>query len=312
MEVIADAAACAVPGRGTALTIGAFDGVHRGHRFLLDEVLSRASARGVEPAVITFDRHPATVVRPSSAPKLLTDLDQKLELLEAAGIVYALVVTFDEERAREPPEDFVAELVWGCLRARSVVVGRDFHFGHKRRGNVALLEQMGEKLGFDVVGLDLLSEGGGAVSSTRIREMLSEGMVEDAAELLGRYHEVRGVVVRGDARGGPVLGFPTANVRVPPDILLPGEGIYAGYFEGAGRTRHPAALYVGARPTFYEAPGQPQLEAYLLDFSGDIYGDDARVSFVARLREDRRFESVEALAEQMARDADAARTVLAR
>ncbi len=312
MEVITDPAACPPAGRGTVVTIGAYDGVHVGHRSVISEVKRRAAQRGLASAVVTFDKHPAMVVRPESAPRLLTDLAQKLELLAATGVDYTVVVNFDEKRARESAEDFVTEVVVECLRARSVVVGSDFHFGHRRRGNVALLRQMGTSCGFDVVGLDLVATGGEAVSSTLVREQLTSGRVDLAAGLLGRHYEVRGRVVPGDSRGGPLLGYPTANVAVPAEILLPLDGIYAGYFESPGEGTHPAAVYVGSRPTFDRAGGASLLEAHLLDFRGDLYGDEARVRFVERLRDDRGFDSAEELAEQMGRDIDAARSVLSR
>jgi riboflavin kinase / FMN adenylyltransferase len=280
-------------------------------------VRDKAVERGLPTALVTFDRHPAQVVRPESAPKLLTSLDQKLELLEATGLVdHAVVLTFDEQRRRESAEDFVTEVLDGCLRARLVVVGADFHFGNGRRGNVALLEEMGRELGFDVVGLELVrgdegGDGGGGVtySSTLVRRRLSEGDVRGAAEILGRAHEVRGTVVEGDRRGRE-LGFPTANVAVPAEICLPAAGIYAGTFTGADGVARPAAISLGHRPTFYTDQAYLLLEAYLLDFSGDLYGQAASVAFVERIRAEERFDSVEALVAAMHRDVEAARRVL--
>ncbi len=299
------------PVGGTVVTIGAYDGVHLGHRALIDEVRRRGADAGLETAVATFDRHPAMVVRPESAPKLLTDLDQKLELLASTGVDYTLVIEFDQARSRESAEDFVREFVAGCLHARSVVVGRDFHFGHGRRGNVGLLEKMGTDTGFEVVGLDLVAEGSDVVSSTRIRQLLGSGLVEEASRLLGRDHQVRGVVVPGDSRGGAELGYPTANLSVPPDILLPLDGIYAGWFSDSKHPAVPAALYVGRRPTFYGDAGELTLEAYLIEFSDDLYGGDGQVSFVKRLRSDQRFDSAGALVDQMTKDVNAARAALA-
>jgi riboflavin kinase/FMN adenylyltransferase len=313
MEVVTDLAACPAPARGTAVTIGAYDGVHRGHRAVIEEVRRRAQALDCPTAVVTFDRHPATVVRPQSAPRLLTDLDQKLELLADAGVDLTLVIHFDEQRSQESAEDFVREVLGGCLRARLVVVGEDFHFGRNRGGNVELLKRMGPELGFEVEGLKLVDVPGveGPVSSTAIRLALSEGDVVKAAELLGRFHEVRGVVEKGDGRGGSVLGFPTANVAVPADILLPAEGIYAGWYARPDGASHAAALSLGRRPTFYPEGGPRLLEAYLHDFDGDLYGEKARVSFVSRLRGEERFESADALVAQMNRDVEAARAALA-
>src|SRR5690606_26897194 len=296
-------------------TIGAYDGVHLGHRAVIGEVRRRAAERGLESAVVTFDRHPASIVRPESAPRLLTDLDQKLELLAATGVDHCLVLTFDEARSREPAEEFVREVLVGCLAARLVVVGDDFHFGHKRAGNVDLLKVMGGELGFDVEGLALVDADGrpaaedDRVSSTRIRHALVEGDLALANALLGRLHEVRGVVAHGDKRGRE-LGFPTANVSVPGDILLPADGIYAGWVQRADGSVHPAALSLGRRPTFYVEAHASLLEAHLLDFDGDLYDEHVAVRFSAFLRGEERFASVEALIEQMRRDCDDARRAL--
>jgi riboflavin kinase/FMN adenylyltransferase len=298
---------------GTAVTIGAYDGVHLGHRALLRDLTERARARGLSTVVVTFDRHPAGVVRPESAPLQLTDLEQKLELLAACGVDRTVVIPFDVARAEETAEDFVQlELVDG-LETRLVVVGEDFHFGHGRKGNVALLTELGRKYGFEVVGARLTGDGTGAVSSTRIRTLVAEGDVEGASQLLGRPHEVRGEVVRGDGRGGPELGFPTANLQVASDIALPADGMYAGYFTRADHSVHRAVIYVGRRPTFYEPGTAPVLvEAFLLQFDGDLYGERSRVSFVSRLRDDQKFDSVDALVAQMHRDvADAERVLSA-
>ena len=315
MHIVTSLDACPDPPAGSVVTIGAFDGVHLGHQALLRLVRERAAERGLPTALVTFDRHPAQVVRPQSAPKLLTSLPQKLELLEATGLVdHAVVLTFDETRRRESAEDFVTEVLTGCLRARFVVVGADFHFGNGRRGNVALLERMGRDLGFDVVGIDLVSageDGPTAViySSTRVRQRLAAGDVRGAAEILGRVHEVRGTVVEGDRRGRE-LGFPTANVAVPEEICLPAAGIYAGTFKGADGVERPTAISLGHRPTFYTDQAYLLLEAYLLDFSGDLYGQAASVGFVERIRAEQRFDSVEALVAAMQRDVEAARRLL--
>jgi riboflavin kinase / FMN adenylyltransferase len=293
------------------VTIGAYDGVHLGHQYLLKDLRERADSLGLVTEVVTFDRHPATVVRPESAPPQLTDLDQKLELLAAQSVDRTVVVRFDESRAAEPAEDFVKEVLVGALGARLVVVGSDFHFGHDRIGNVQLLEKMGENLGFEVIGV-FLEDGqdGLPVSSTRIRELIAAGRVAEAGRLLGRHHELRGEVETGDQRGGAELGFPTANVAVPPGMALPRVGIYAGWYLRPDGSRHKAAISLGHRPTFYEDPGQPVLEAYLLDFSGDLYGELAGVAFVDRLRDELRFDSVDDLVAQMDRDVEATRVVL--
>jgi riboflavin kinase/FMN adenylyltransferase len=312
MEVIRDVGACPAPSQGTVVTIGAYDGVHLGHRALIHRVSQMAADLGTATAVVTFDRHPATVVRPDSAPMLLTDLEQKLELLAETGVDYTLVVHFDEERSHESPEDFVREVLVGCLAAKAVVVGHDFHFGHGRKGNVPLLQEMGAELGFDVLGISLISDQEDdrePISSTRIRALLAQGDVAAAAELLGRPHEVRGVVQHGDQRGRD-LGFPTANMAVPGDILLPADGIYAGWYLRPDGARHAAALSLGRRPTFYEEADSSLLEAYLLDFEGDLYGERGRVQFATRLRGELRFERVDDLVAQMRDDVDLVRSLL--
>jgi riboflavin kinase/FMN adenylyltransferase len=317
MDVLDDVNGCPTGSSGAVVTIGAYDGVHLGHRHIIGHVLSRAAELGSASGVVTFDRHPASVVRPQSAPKLLTDLEQKLELLAATGIDFTQVIHFDEQRSAESAEDFVTEVLVRCLRVQAVVVGHDFHFGHQRRGDVSLLERMGSEYGFDVTGMRLVGDGGtdrpgaGPVSSTLIRQLLAAGSVEEAAGLLGRPHEVRGVVQAGDRRGRE-LGFPTANVAVPGEIQLPADGIYAGWYGRQDGSWHPAALSLGRRPTFYD-PGMAQpslLEAYLLDFDGDLYGERAKVRFVTWLRGEERFESAEALAYQMERDVEATRKAL--
>jgi riboflavin kinase/FMN adenylyltransferase len=310
MEVLEDSDRAPVP--GCVVTIGAYDGVHVGHQQVISHVRALAADLGVASAVATFDRHPATIVRPESAPKLLTDLGQKLELLSACGLDYALVIGFDKARSEESAEDFVTEVLVGQLRARAVVIGQDFHFGHGRRGDVALLGRMGAELGFAVHGLPLVGsagDGGAPVSSTRIRQFLGGGRVEAAAVMLGRDHEVRGVVRRGDGRGRD-LGFPTANVEVPADICLPAEGIYAGWYRRPNGEVHAAALSLGTRPTFYQQ-GSMLFEAYLLDFDGDLYDQPAAVCFHSRIRAEERFESIAELVAQIDRDVVATRRALA-
>jgi riboflavin kinase/FMN adenylyltransferase len=316
MRVLRDREACPRPEEGSAVTIGAYDGVHLGHQAVIAEVRRRAEARGLRSAVVTFDRHPASIVRPESAPRLLTDLDQKIELLGSTGVDYCQVVTFDAVRSQESPEAFVRAELADCLNARVVVVGEDFHFGHKRAGNVGMLQRLGTELGFEVEGIELVDTTGrpardhARVSSTRIRHALVEGDLAAANALLGRPYEVRGVVDHGDKRGGAELGFPTANVSVAGDVLLPADGIYAGWYERPDGSTHPTAISLGRRPTFYAEAHASLLEAHLLDFSGDLYGEAAKVRFVARLRGEERFDSVEALVTQIGRDCDEARRIL--
>ena len=310
-----DAALAAVRTAGAVVTIGAYDGVHLGHQAVLRLVRELADARGFEAALVTFDRHPAEVVRPESAPRLLTTLEQRLELLDATGdLDLCWVLTFDEARSKEAAEDFVREVLVDGIGARLVVVGADFHFGHRRGGNVPLLERMGAELDFEVLGLGLVAVEGDATavpySSTRIRELLAKGDVAEAARLLGRPHEVRGVVERGDQRGAEHLGMPTANLTVPERICLPADGVYAGTFVAEDELERPAAISVGTRPTFYE-DGNVLVEAYVLDFDADLYGQRVKVRFREWVRGQERFDSIEALVEQMNADVETTRRILA-
>jgi len=318
VEVLRDIDACPVPPEGAVVTIGAYDGVHLGHRAVIADVRERARREGRRSAVVTFDRHPAQVIRPESAPRLLTDLDQKLELLGSTGLDYVVVIRFDRQRATETAADFVRTVLVDCLAAKAVVVGEDFHFGHRRQGDVALLEELGGELGFEVCGHRLVGADGRAarddeqVSSTAIRRALHHGRLDDASRMLGRPHEMRGPVVDGDKRGR-TIGFPTANVAVGEEMLLPAEGIYAGHLvRDAGRGEVlPAAIYLGRRPTFHDEQAKVLLEVHVLDFDGDLYGEQVGVRFEHHLRGDQRFDSVEALAAQLQADCDEARRVLA-
>jgi riboflavin kinase/FMN adenylyltransferase len=308
---------CPRPRQGCAVTIGSYDGVHRGHRAVIAELRERAAALGLATAVVTFDRHPAQVVRPESAPLQLTDLDQEVELLAATGVDHVVVLTFDEARSKEPAEDFVREVLVGCLNAKLVIVGSDFHFGHERRGNVGLLAQMGAELGFAVEGMALVDLDGSPaadpqtrVSSTAVRRALAAGDLDAANEMLGRPHEVRGRVEHGDHRGRE-WGFPTANVAVADTTQLPADGIYAAWYERPDGSVHPGAASLGRRPTIYEDQPYRLLEVHLLDGGDpDLYGESAKVRFVERLRGEARFETVEELVAQIAADCDRAREIL--
>jgi riboflavin kinase/FMN adenylyltransferase len=312
--VIRDDDECPRPVEGSAIAIGFFDGVHLGHRLVIDEVRRLAAERGARAAVVTFDPHPATVVRPDSAPPLLTDIEHRIELLHATGVDDVRLVTFDRRRSQESAEDFVRNVLVDCLHAKAVVVGADFHFGHQRRGTVGLLRAMGAEHGFEVDGIELLAsnaEGARAVSSTSIRELLLAGDIVAANRMLGRPHEVRGIVEHGDKRGRE-LGFPTANVAVAEGICLPADGIYAGWYERPDGAVHAAAISLGRRPQFYAESGVRLLEAYLLDADVDLYGEVAKVRFVAPVRsaDSFVFESVEGLVAQIGRDVVRTRELL--
>jgi riboflavin kinase/FMN adenylyltransferase len=310
--VIRDLSKPPFPGQRSVVTIGAYDGVHRGHQTVIGEVARRAAHSGARSVVITFDRHPASVVRPESAPRLLTDLDQKLELLAATGVDATVVIGFDDGQAAEEAADFVRRVLVRALAASLVVVGADFHFGRLRQGNVGLLAELGAEHDFAVDPVALVARADGVsepVSSTAVRRALAGGDVEVATALLGRPFEVRGSVVQGDQRGR-LLGFPTANVEVPNLICLPADGVYAGWYLRPDGSRHACAINLGRRPTFYEHADHSLLEAHLLDFSGDLYGEAARVQFTHFLRSERKFDGIEALKAQLDLDIAHARVSL--
>ena len=299
------------PRKRSVVTIGAYDGVHRGHQAVIDQVRQQAEILDARSVVVTFDRHPASVVRPESAPLLLTDIDQKLELLANTGLDATCIVKFDETSSRETPTNFVKRVLVDGLSAKRVIIGEDFHFGHKRGGNVALLRELGPKFDFDVVPIELISRGDGVdepVSSTAIRRALAGGQVELATQLLGHHFEVRGKVVHGDERGKQI-GFPTANIEVPSQICRPADGVYAGVLTRADGTKHVCAINLGRRPTFYEHADSSMLEAHLLDFDGELYGEIVKVSFSHFLRGERKFENIDALKAQLKNDIEQTRAV---
>ncbi|MEJ2212166.1 MAG: bifunctional riboflavin kinase/FAD synthetase [Anaerolineae bacterium] len=304
MEVIDDLAKVGLR-RETILTIGAFDGVHRGHQALISPVVTRARAFGRLSGVITFHPHPAVVLAPDRAPRYLTTPGEKVALLERLGVDLVVLLTFDRRMASTPARDFVETVSWR-LRMQELWVGADFALGRRREGDVDYLRRLGRELGYDVNVVEPLLLDGEVVSSSRIRRLLLEGEVEEATRLLGRYPSLSGEVVEG-ARRGHTLGFPTANLEIRPERAVPANGVYAVYAL-LGRERHPAVANVGVRPTFDN--GQRTVETYILDFEGDLYGCDLVVEFVARLRRERRFESVEDLVEQIGKDTEMARSML--
>lgn len=313
VRVVTDLSVSPWPGERTVITIGAYDGVHLGHQAVIAEVRRIAEETGARSAVLTFDRHPASVVRPESAPQLLTDLEQKLELLAATGIDATLVVKFDQTQSLEEPMSFAQRVLVDCVAASVVVVGEDFHFGHSREGNVATLRELGAVRDFEVLPLALLPRSDGPdepISSTAIRRAMAGGQVELAATMLGHPFEARGIVVQGDQRGR-LLGFPTANVEVPNAICVPADGVYAGWYQRPDDSRHACAINLGRRPTFYEHADHSLLEAHLLDFEGDLYTETARVEFTHFLRSERKFDGIDALVSQLKNDIDHARAVLA-
>lgn len=292
-----------------AAAIGVFDGVHLGHRAVFNTVRVTADQLDVASAVVTFDIHPAHVVRPENAPKLLTTLDQKLELLEQQSLDYAYVIHFDESRAATRPEEFVEQVFLDALHARAIVVGSDFHFGKGRSGNVDELERLGEQWNFEVRPIELIRHDPDApepVSSTAIRRALAGGDVEGAAKMLGRNYEVRGIVQEGDKRGH-LIGFPTANIPVPKIMAWPTDAVYSGWCTRATGSRHGCAINIGRRPTFYEHAEQSLLEVHLIDFDDDLYGEEVKVEFETFVRSERKFNGIEELAAQLADDIDLVR-----
>jgi riboflavin kinase / FMN adenylyltransferase len=304
-----DAVAEVPDGLGPAVvTVGMFDGVHRGHRALLDRVTAEATARNLPAAAVTFDRHPLAVLRPGSEPPLLTTLDRKVELLGEAGIGVVLVLAFTRELSQVGAEAFATEVLFDALAARAVVVGENFRFGHKAAGDPALLASRGGPRGVEVVAVPLHALGDQVVSSTRVRAELAEGDVAAATASLGRPYAVEGEVVVGDRRGRPVLGIPTANLAVPDGIAIPADGVYAGHLgDEADGVARPAAISVGTNPQFGT---DRRVEAHVLDFDGDLYGHRVSVDFRHRLRGQAVFASVDELAAQMRADLDQARRLL--
>jgi riboflavin kinase / FMN adenylyltransferase len=291
-------------GRGTVVTVGTFDGVHRGHWTVLREIRERARATDRRSVLVTFHPHPLRIVRPEHAPPLLTTPTEKKEVLAESGLDYAVFISFTEALSRYAPRRFVEEILVERLHVEELVIGYDHGFGRDRSGNADTLRDIGQELGFAVDVVPPVQADGGAVSSTRIREAVAAGRMDEARVCLGRPYSVRGVVIRGDGRGRQ-LGFPTANLRVGDGgKLIPPPGIYAvrgilrrGTFTGA--------LHLGPRPTFEGSP--PSIELHLLDFEGDLYGEEVRVDFVEYLREVLPFDSASALVDQMKEDVEAAR-----
>lgn len=309
MEVIRDGDPLPRSLRGAAVTVGVFDGVHRGHQAVLARLAEVAAERGVPRGVVTFDRNPASIVRPDSAPRVLTTARHRLELFEAAGLDFVRLVTFDEDRSLQSAGSFASEVLSGELGVRAVVVGSDFHFGLRRQGDVGSLGEIGDQQGFELIVLPALeAEDGGIVTSALVRQSLAAGDVRSASALLGRPYEVRGVVERGDQRGR-TLGYPTANVAVGGDVMLPADGVYAGRYVHAGGAETAAAISIGRRPTFYREAGLLLVEAHLLDFTGDLYGQRAAVMVTDFVRGQERFDSAEELIEAMDRDLAAIRAL---
>lgn len=286
----------------SVVTVGVFDGVHLGHQRLISCAVDRGRERGLPTVLVTFDPHPAELIRPGSHPARLTSLRRRADLVAELGVDAFCVLPFTAELSRQEPAEFAHEVLVERLHAADVVVGRNFTFGHRAAGDVALLTTLGRRFGFGVQGLDLITDDSVTFSSTYIRACIAAGDVAAAAAALGRPHRVEGVVVHGDHRGRD-LGFPTANIASAPYTALPADGVYAGRFT-IGDRRLMTAVSVGTNPTF--SGRERNVEAYVLDVSEDFYGFDVAVDFERRLRGQERYDDVEALIAQM--DADVVRT----
>ncbi len=297
----------------SVVTIGVFDGVHRGHRLIIGRAAALAAERGLPLVVVTFDPHPDEVVRPGTHPPLLCTPRFRVELLGRLGVDAVCVLPFTVEFSRLAAEEFVRTVLVDDLHAAAVVVGANFRFGHKASGDVSLLAELGEKYDFTAEGYALFTDAGVTVSSSSIRDLLSAGDVAGAARDLGRPHRVEGIVVRGHQRGR-ALGFPTANAEPPPFTAIPADGVYAGWLaalesDGAEVERWPAAISVGANPTFDGA--DRTVEAYALDRDDlDLYGMHVAIEFAQRLRGMEKFGSVDELVGQMRRDVAQARNIV--
>jgi len=294
--------------RSPVLALGNFDGLHRGHMKIIERVARVASERALVPVVVTFDPHPTHIVRPDKAPPLLMTKAQKIEGLARAGMHGVAVVRFTPEIAHWDPETFVRIVLADWLHVGEVWVGANFLFGHDRRGDFSVLRELGVRYGFRTEKIDAVRYKDFVVSSTRIRRLIAEGRVDEAAALLGRHYFVDGTVVHGDARGR-TLGYPTANLETANE-LLPPNGVYASMVN-LGATIHPSITNVGVRPTF--GRGLPTvIETFLFDFEQDLYGSSMRLWFVQRLRDERTFDSVDSLRAQIDADCARARTLFER
>jgi riboflavin kinase / FMN adenylyltransferase len=287
------------------VTIGVFDGVHRGHQALIGRALDRARELRLPLVLVTFDPHPSEVVRPGSHPPVLTPVGRKAELVEELGVDAFCVLPFTTEFSRLPPDEFVHVVLVERLHAAAVVVGENFRFGHRAAGDLDRLRTLGSKFGFSVEGVGMLRDDV-TLSSTFVRSSIDAGEVGQAAKALGRPHRIDGIVVRGEGRGRQ-LGYPTANVHSDKHVSVPADGIYAGWAV-LRQQRLPAAISVGTNPTFEGR--QRTVEAYILDFDEDIYGVELGVEFVERIRGMEKFDRVEDLVDQMGRDVEKARGLL--
>jgi riboflavin kinase/FMN adenylyltransferase len=295
------------PPQGRVLAIGVFDGVHRGHQRILSRAVDEAKSTGALSAAVTFYPHPEAVLRPRSAPRMLTSLERKATLLEALGLDEMVVVKFDREFAALSPESFGGTVLSDHLGARTVFVGENFRFGQNGAGTAADLGKYGGKHGFEVKPVALVEEDGEVISSTRIRELLRAGHVKEAARLLGRPHRIEGRVMAGVGRGR-TLEAPTANLAPAKDMALPRAGVYVTLSTVDAGEVHPSVTSLGTNPTF-QSDRKMRIETILLDYSGDLYGRRLAVDFLERIRGQKAFSDAGSLAQQIKRDVDTARSV---
>jgi len=292
--------------RKVCLAIGMFDGVHLGHQQVLRQAVEDSHQHKARSVAVTFDRHPTRVIAPDRAPALLQTRAQRLRAIESVGIDVALLIKFDKAFSLKPGAEFVREIADGFGAIHSICVGVNFAFGHKRDGNVELLHTLGQALGFHVHGLQSVSLDGQAVSSTRIRAAVLDDRLDDAGQMLGRTFAIEGTVIEGK-RKGRELGFPTANLETN-GLILPPNGVYAAHAR-LGQATHRAVLNIGLRPTLTSPDSALQVEAHLLDFNGELYGQAMEIELVERLRDEQRFGSTDELATQISRDIERARTL---
>lgn len=288
------------------MSVGQYDGVHLGHQALIGETVRQAKDAGLPSLVMTFDPHPREVLKPGSHPPILTPLRRKAELIEECGVDALCVVPFTQSFAALSPQEFVHEVLVSRLHPAKVIVGENFTFGHKAEGTVDTLAELGRTFGFEVESFGLVNEGPLTISSTYIRACVDAGDMRKAADALGRPHRIEGLVVRGDMRGRG-LGFPTANLRPPMYSAIPADGVYAGWMTVRGEPRA-AAISVGTNPTY--SGTERRVESYLLDFEGDLYGEQVQVDFVERIRTMQRFESSDELVDAIEKDVEATREIL--
>lgn len=297
----------AAPFPGACVTIGNFDGVHLGHQELFAEVVSRAARAGVCSVVVTFDPHPLQVLRPGGI-KLISTVEQKIEQIGKAGIDHLVIIPFDREFAATSAEAFVQELLLGTIGMSELVVGYDYAFGRGRSGDIAFLERQGREYGFPVQVVEALYRDEMLVSSTKIRELVAAGRMQDARKLLGRPYQIRGVVQVGRKRGGTEIGFPTANLQVNPDDLVPRIGVYVTQVICDGRC-YGGVLNIGYNPTFSE--NKLVAETHIFDFDRDIYGRPIRVNLLKFIRDEKKYSGIDELAAQIGRDVVEAKKILA-